>query len=457
MLLASYCQLLETSWQPVFAQGRSHRRAIQHALAWPAVLGQRTLSRTVCALGRWESDWSADYKLFSRSPWSSQALFEPVWADYLERFPKGAVAVAFDDTLLAKTGKKIPGTQWLRDPLSPPFHVNLRYGHRFLQAGLLFPHHRQGDWDARSLPVRFEPAPVVKKPGLRASQKEQQTYRELKKQHNLSLQAVQMMGQLRVQLDGQGAGQRTLLAVVDGSFCNQTVFRADLERLTLLARGRKDARLCFPARAGQRRKYQKKIFTPEQIRHNQKYAWKRGRIRFAGKRRWIRYKQVQGVLWRRGARTRPLRLIVIAAQPYRLSKHSRLNFRQPAYLLSTDWAGPVTPLIQAYFDRWQIEVNHRDEKTGLGVGQAQVWSPRSVPRHPAFAVACYSLLLLASLKAFGPGRSSHYLSLPKWRQQTQRPSLLDLLTLLRQQINETSISHLVKSNLSKNLVRHAYT
>jgi len=31
-------------------------------------------------------------------------------------------------------------------------------------------------------------------------------------------------------------------------------------------------------------------------------------------------------------------------------------------------------LIQYYFDRWQIEVNHRDEKSLLGVGQAQVWS-----------------------------------------------------------------------------------
>jgi hypothetical protein len=457
MLLTSYCQLLEKSWQPVFAQPRSHQRAVAHALAWPAVLGRRTLSRTVCALGRCEQDWSADYKLFSRSCWSSQALFDPVWSDYLQRFRKGPVAVAFDDTSLAKTGKKIPGTQWLRDPLSPPFHVNLRYGQRFLQAGLLFPHHRQGDWDARSLPVRFAEAWVVKKPGKRATAQEKKAYRELKKTHNLSVQALAMMRQLREQLDKDGAVERPLLAVGDGSFCNRTIFKAQLDRTIQLARSRKDARLCFAAPAGQRRRYQSTTFTPEQIRQKKQPVWKRALVRFAGKRRWIRYKQIGGLLWRRGAGTRRLRLIVIAAQPYRLSKHSRLNYRRPGYLLATDTTGPVTPLIQAYFDRWQIEVNHRDEKTWLGVGQAQLRSPLSVPRHPAFAVACYSLLLLASLKAFGPGRTTDYLALPSWRKKVTRPSLLDLLTLLRQQINETSLSHLPKANFWKNLIHHAHT
>jgi hypothetical protein len=33
-----------------------------------------------------------------------------------------------------------------------------------------------------------------------------------------------------------------------------------------------------------------------------------------------------------------------------------------------------------YFDRWQIEVNHREEKDTIGVGQAQLWNPISVPK-----------------------------------------------------------------------------
>ena len=117
--------------------------------------------------------------------------------------------------------------------------------------------------------------------------------------------------------------------------------------------------------------------------------------------------------WQRGSGTRPLRLIVVVLQPYKLSKQARTNYRDPAYLLTLDLKASVRRLLQAYFDRWQIEINHREEKQWLGLGQAQVWSKQSVPRHPAFVVACYSLLLLASLRAYGPGRSDAYWPLPK--------------------------------------------
>ena len=77
-------------------------------------------------------------------------------------------------------------------------------------------------------------------------------------------------------------------------------------------------------------------------------------------------------------------------------------------MLCTDLVSPIEQLVQASFDRWQIEVNHRDEKDILGVGQAQVRSPQSVPRQPAFMVATYSMILLAALQTFGPGRTRDY-------------------------------------------------
>jgi len=91
-------------------------------------------------------------------------------------------------------------------------------------------------------------------------------------------------------------------------------------------------------------------------------------------------------------------------------------------------------LLQAYVHRWEIECNHRDEKSLLGVAQGQVRNPQAVPRLPQFQVALYSLLLLSSLLAYGFHRAAAYLPLPKWRRHSIRPSLLDLLNLLRQQI-----------------------
>ena len=94
---------------------------------------------------------------------------------------------------------------------------------------------------------------------------------------------------------------------------------------------------------------------------------------------------------------------------------------------------PRTSIPRQSFTR---QVNHRDEKTILGVGQAQVWNRKSVARQPALVVAAYSALLLASLEAYGATRHEAYRLLPKWRRTSQRPSCLDLVTLLRQQWHE---------------------
>ncbi len=336
MLMQQLHSLLEQGWRLAFAQSRSHRRAMRHALALPCVLGRRTISRTLCALGQSERDWSADYKLFSRGRWSSERLFEPVIDEYLQRFPKGPVAVAVDDTKVRKTGKKIKGACWQRDPLSPPFHVNFLYGLRFLQASLLFPHYREGDFPPRGIPVRFQEAPPLKKPGKRASDEELQQYRQLKKEKNLSTQTLEVIRGLRASLDQRGGRKRLLLVAGDGSFCNRTMFKAQLERVALVTRCRKDARLCFPAPPGQRRRYDQQVFTPEQVRQQQDRPWQRARVYLGAKRRLVKYKELPGVLWKRGGATRKLRLIVIAPVPYKLSKYSRTNYRQPAYFLSTD-------------------------------------------------------------------------------------------------------------------------
>ena len=150
----------------------------------------------------------------------------------------------------------------------------------------------------------------------------------------------------------------------------------------------------------------------------------------------MRYKELTKVYWQGGARKRQVRLLVVAPVGYRTSKNGRKYYHQPAYLLTNDLSTPAVELLQAYFDRWGIEVNHRDEKDILGVGQAQVWNKNSVSKVPALIVAMYSWLLLAGLKCYGPKRTEDYEPLPKWRRGAKRPSCLDLITLLRQQLAE---------------------
>jgi len=449
--------LLKQSCAGAFAQQRTAARAEELALGTLTSFGRRTISRAICALGRQMVDWSADYKLFSRSPWPAERLFDPVLRAGLERYPQGPICAAMDDTKLARGGRRIKTAFWQRDPLSPPFHVNLLYGLRFMQTSLLFPHYREGNFPARSLPVRFTECPAVKKPGKRATPAERQAYRQAKKQKNLSIQGLEEIRALRGSLDRLGAADRMLIEAVDGSLCNRTIYRQPIERVELVGRCRKDARLCFAASAGSRRKYDAETFTPEAVRQDSRFVWRKARIYFGGAWRKVRYKAVQDVRWRRGAGTRPLRLYVVAPIPYRTSPSGKTLYREPAYLLATDLKSAAGTLLQCFFDRWQIEVNHREEKDLLGVGQAQVWSEKSVPRQPAFAVAAYSLLLLAGLEAYGPGRAADFVALPKWRKEAKRASALDLLTLLRKEINETTVCHPTHRQISKNLVNYAYT
>jgi hypothetical protein len=423
-------------WRSVFPQERTFQRAVRQALGSLVCLGRRCLTRIIWTNGGQEHSWSAEYFLHSRCQWDPQQLFQPILKRALGFCPSRLVGVALDDTRLRKTGRTIPQAFYQRDPMSPPFHVNLLLGLRFLQASLLVPLQRNAPVGARALPIRFQEVSRVKRPGKKATEEMQQQYKEAVKQKNLSRSFVEMAAQLRQELDAAGERNKILVLAGDGSFCNRTCFGEIPERSVLLVRARKDAKLCFraPEETRPRRFYATEKFTPEQVRKDEGRAWKTTKIFYGGKRRKIRYKEVAEVYWQSGAKQRPLRLIVIAPTPYRKSKSKRLYYRDPAYLFTSDLRSPAKQLLQIYFDRWQIEVNHREEKDTLGVGQAQLWNPISVPKQPVLAVAAYSALLLASLQAFGAERGAAYAQLPKWRKNARRPSCLDLIALLRKEM-----------------------
>src|SRR6478609_5389467 len=100
-------------------------------------------------------------------------------------------------------------------------------------------------------------------------------------------------------------------------------------------------------------------------------------------------------MWRTAGVDQILQLVFIKPLAYRLRKGSKLLYRDPAYLICTDPALEARQVIEAYFQRWDIEVNFREEKTLLGVGQAQVRSEASVESAPALTVAAYGMLLVS--------------------------------------------------------------
>jgi hypothetical protein len=187
------------------------------------------------------------------------------------------------------------------------------------------------------------------------------------------------------------------------------------------------------ATLGRRRLYGDRAPTPEQLRQDTSVEWESVTVWAAGKEHSFKIKTLAPLRWRAAGAKHDLRLIVIAPLAYRPRKGSRLLYRKPAYLICTDTSIPVQEVLQAYVWRWDIEVNFRDEKSLLGVGQAQVRNESSVEKVPQLIVATYAMLLLAANQTFAGTGLPNTLPPPKWRrnQMSGRPSTQSLVNQMR--------------------------
>jgi hypothetical protein len=385
-------------------------------------------------------DWSATYRLFSQNRVPVPEIFSVVRRGIAGQLPPGAPFHAvLDDSLLRRSGLHTPGVGWRRDPLGPRFQTNFVRAQRFLQISAAMP----GIESAfRLVPIAFLHTPTPQKPGRKATPEQVAQYRLEASSSRLSLRAAQQMIQLRQSLDQDPGGrERTLILAFDGGYTNSTVLKQIPPRTTCIGRIRKDAKLCFPPNpalrqtCGRRLRYGALAPTPEQLRTDDSVPWVTMTFLHSGIDHPLRYKCLPNILWRTTGVNQILQLIVIAPLAYRLRKGSKLLYRHPAFLICTDPALDPRQIIQAYFQRWDIEVNFRDEKTLLGVGQAQVRNTLSVESAPAFAVAAYAMLLVSGQLAFGNSNVG-LLPQPKWAASSQGPrtSTQQLIHQLRAEV-----------------------
>lgn len=437
-------------WRDAFCKNEAFTHAREHAIAGLCALGRHTITNYAILLGRIHTVPTADYKFYTASKWEVNDLFDPILKQTLEYFKdSNYITFAADDTKLHKTGKKIPHTSWQRDPMSPPFNTNFIWGLRFLQYSVLVPLYNQSNAPCRSIPIRFNDAPPLKRPGKRSTEEEKATYIKMKKENNLSSEFIKELKNLRSVLDNMGADNKPLLMTVDGSFCNSRCFSTVIERVELVARCRKDAKLCMPYEGPKRKVYADKKFTPELVRQDESIPWQTSSFYYGGEWRLLKYKEVNHILWQKGSKRKLLRLIVLAPIPY--VRGGRRNYRDPAYLLTTDRKGSAKEIIQAYLDHWQIEYNHRDEKSILGVGEAQVRNEKAVVKQPGLHVAAYSALLLASIKLYNDQGIEDVQCKPKWRKKAKRNTCRALIGELRASILEYP-EELLEMNLTIEMI-----
>lgn len=290
------------------------------------------------AQNRHQRDGSADYRLYSQDRFDEQAVFGAVRVAVEQTLePNQPLVVAMDDSLLRKTGRKIHGVRYQRDPGSPQFHVNFVRGLRVLQISAALP---QGGGMARMVPIDFQHAVLPPKPAKTATAQELEDYKKIKAQRNINRAGFQRLEALRQDMDQKGSAQRPLIASVDGRFTNKTFLKTVPARTVVVGRVRKDAVLhelpeVQPAR-GRKRKYGKLLATPEQLLKDDQVAFQTVRAFAAGQRHDFQIKRLGPVVMRLDRAARPVQTVVIKPLGYRLKKGARCCIASRPF-----WSAPI--------------------------------------------------------------------------------------------------------------------
>lgn len=438
-LLDNFNELINSCFNS-FSQRRIAERVKSMAIGLISCYGRHTVTGMLTGCGKQFVDWSAAYRIFSQNRINIEEMNRTILKEVASIQASSENIVAhMDDTLIRKKGKKIPGTGWRRDPLGPPFHTNFVWGQRYLQMSIAIADH-DTNCQSRALPIDFIHCPPVTKLQRNATEEEVLEFKEKKKQARLNKQGSLRIKALRENLDETIAKDKQLIVSVDGSYTNGEVMKNLPGRTTLIGRIRKDTKLHkLPPenqdKKGRKNSYGEQIPTPEQIRQDENTKWEKATAWAAGKSHAFDVKIIKDLKWRAAGKNHIMQLIVIRPLSYRLSKGSKLLYRQPAYLICTDNHLDIEKLLQAYLWRWEIEVNLRDEKTILGCGQAQVRNDNAVKNLPAFTTAIYSLIHLAS-KKYNLERGVNILPKAKWDnvEKHSRLSTSELLNQIRCQI-----------------------
>jgi hypothetical protein len=399
-LIGNLFRLLEAH-RRAFQQERPYWRAAGLVMGELFNFGRQTVTQELLALGMNEGDWSAWYRLFSEKRFEEEGLCACLLKETLEHVDRTApYVVAVDSTSLHRSSLTMPGTSWLRDARFSAFRPGIHRAQRFVHGAWLTP---MEEGYSRAIPLRFLPAfPPKAVPVEGAQQREWQG-------------GLKVLQWVREKLDELGRSGEPLLALADGSFDTLEMWRGLPERTVLLTRTARNRCLYYLPETeaapgpGRPPSYGEKAPAPREWLHAGLRRWPTQSVQVRGKAVPMRY-QVLGPFVRDGIPQQPLFLIVVKGFHRLLNKpgHHYQHHKPSFFLVSAvqrddQWElpFPIETLLSWMWQRWEIEVAHREMKSGLGIGEKQCWNPRSAILSVQWSVWTYALLLLAGYRTRG--------------------------------------------------------
>jgi len=362
---------------------------------------RRTVTQALVSLDLTECDWSAFYRLFNEPRIDYEELTRCFFSETLPHVPATDPYVAVvDGVQVPRHSRKMPGTSWLKHPKTPPFMPGPHRAQRFLHLAALLPRSQEGY--TRALPLRWEPS-FPEKAVLPEGT-------EPKKQWEAALQTVRW---LRARLDEVGRISQRLIVLGDGDF-SVAKMRALLPEgvvlMTRFARNRILRELPGPEEV---RRGRPRLYGPRSRRPHEWLAessgWRRARLQVRGRAIAPRYR-VEGPFLLERAPERPVFLLVVRGVQ-RAPGQGRRARREPAFWIVSAvsdgdrWAlpYPAAELLGWAWQRWEVEVCHREMKTGFGLGEMQCWSKEAAILSVRWQAWAYSVLVLAGYRAWGLG------------------------------------------------------
>lgn len=398
---STYPPLLQEFFQVIGAQRRAFRQERTYQRALGLILGElftfarHTVTQGLLALGLTDADWSAWYRLLSHGRFDAERASECMIGETLKHVSEeGPYSIGVDGVQVPRSSMKMPGTSWLKAPRTAAFKPGIHRAQRFVNLSWLVP---QEAGFSRAIPLKWLPAYTAKAvPAAVEPQKEWQA-------------GIQGIAWVRQQLDQAGRSTQIVLALADGGFERVVEFWKQLPQRTVLlgrtARNRVLYELPQYGGIGRPPDYGERAPKPS--------AWLRGKqgfettfIQVRGREREMTYR-VEGPYLRDGLPDQPVFLIVVRGIDRKIN--GRRVKRDPAFYLvsavqvNNQWALPFPPtfLLSWAWQRWELEVEHRELKSGFGLGEKQCWNASSATVSVQWSAWVYAMLLLAGYRTWG--------------------------------------------------------
>jgi hypothetical protein len=397
-LLQELIKLLEAH-RPAFKQARPYWRMVGLVLAELFSFGRHTIAQGLLSLGQTRGDWSGWYRLFSRERFGEEQLNQVLFWETVQEVPATEpYVVGIDGTQVHRSSLKMPGTSWLKAARTAAFRPGIERAQRFLTGAWLTPL-EQGY--SRAIPLRFIPAfPPKAIPANEPPRREWEA-------------GLLFLNWVRTELDRAGRSGQQILALADGAFDVLALWCQLPTGVNLISRtARNRALYWLPERRsgpGRPASYGEKAPHPADWLHAGLRNWPTQQVPVRGKWIQMRY-QVLGPFVRDGLPERPLFLLVVKGMHRQVgTRKRRYKTRKPAfYLISAVQVGdgwqlplPIDIILAWLWQRWELEVAHREMKSGLGVGEKQCWNTRSAVVSVQWSVWLYAVLLLAGYRTWG--------------------------------------------------------